>query len=123
MVCRVQTRANLTRWFVFDILLLADFTVTLKRLVLRGMQLAPASGAGGLPRLLPLGLFPAVPRHLAFYDVRMVVEPNVFQEYLTFFRQQLRTTRETAGAGPSIHTVSKGSVLIAAAPVHCCKCC
>jgi hypothetical protein len=35
------------------------------------------------------------------------MEPNVFQEYLTFFRQQLRTSREAAGAGPSIHTVSE----------------
>lgn len=79
--------------------------MTLKRLVLRKMALAPASGAGGLPRLLPLGLFHNVPRELSLYDVRMVVDDNVFAEYLAFFRSQLRSSRD-ATPGPSIVTVS-----------------
>lgn len=83
----------------------ADFSLTLKRLVLRKMALAPASGAGGLPRLLPLGLFHNVPRELSLYDVRMVVDDNVFAEYLAFFRSQLRSSRD-ATPGPSIVTVS-----------------
>lgn len=79
--------------------------MTLKRLVLRKMALSPASGAGGLPRLLPLGLFHDVPRVLSLYDVRMVVDDKVFAEYLAFFRSQLRQSRD-ATPGPSIVTVS-----------------
>jgi hypothetical protein len=80
--------------------------LTLKRLVLRKMTLAPASGAGGLPRLLPLGLFHEVPRSLSLYDVRMVVDDKMFAEYLAFFRSQLRSSRD-ATPGPSIVTVSR----------------
>lgn len=69
------------------------------------MTLAPLSKEGGLPRLLPLGMFAAVPRNLYLYDVRAVVSPQEFAEYLKFFRQQLRTARDTS-AGPSLHTVS-----------------
>lgn len=86
----------------------ADFSLTLKRMVLRKLTLAPPSGAGGLPRLLPLGLFAAVPRSLSLYDVRMVVGEKEFQEYLGFFRQQLRTSRDVTSAGPTMHTVGSG---------------
>lgn len=83
----------------------ADYTLTLKRLVLRGMTLSPFSGEGGLPRLLPLGMFAAVPRSISIYDIRIVVSEPVFAECLSFFSQQLRTARDTT-SGPSLHTVS-----------------
>jgi hypothetical protein len=83
----------------------ADYSLIVKRVVLRGMTLAPLSKEGGLPRLLPFGMFAAVPRNLYLYDVRVLVTPDVFAEYLKFFRQQLRGARDTS-AGPSLHTVS-----------------
>lgn len=89
----------------FNCVMYADFSLTLKRMVLRKMTLAPPTGAGGLPRLLPLGIFAAVPRSLSLFDVRMVVEEKEFQEYLGFFRQQLRTSRDATAAGPTMHTV------------------
>jgi hypothetical protein len=87
--------------------LTADYTLTLKRLVLRPAALVPAVGGGG-PRLLPQGLFSAAPRNLSLYDVRMILDTKTFADYLGFFRQQLRTARDAAGAGPNMHTVSSG---------------
>lgn len=87
--------------------LVADYVLTLKRVVLRPKALAPAAG-GSRPRLLPHGLFSAAPRNLSLYDVRMILDTKTFSDYLKFFRQQLRTARDAAGTGPSMHTVSDG---------------
>lgn len=81
------------------------YSLSIKRLVLRNLALTPASGAGGLPRLLPLGLFDSVPRNLTIMDCRIFVSPETFQEYLAFFKKQLRTSRNSSAAGPSMHTV------------------
>jgi hypothetical protein len=85
----------------------ADYVLTLKRLVLRPTALVPAAGGGG-PRLLPHNLFSAAPRNLSLFDVRMILDTKTFADYLGFFRQQLRTARDAAGTGPSMHTVSPG---------------
>lgn len=86
----------------------AGFTLTLERLLLRNITLTPASGAGGVPRLLPMGLFSAIPLNVTLMDVRLVVDAPDFQQYLTFFRQQLRSSMDNAGAGPIMHTVRAG---------------
>jgi len=61
-----------------------------------------------VPRLLPLGLFSAVPHNVTLMDVRLVVDEAEFQQYLTLFRQQLRSSMDNAGAGPIMHTVREG---------------
>jgi hypothetical protein len=83
----------------------ADYSLVLKRLVLRGMTMSPLSGEGGLPQLLPLGMFTAVPRNLSLYDVHFVVSPSQLAEYLMFFSHQLRTGND-ATSGLSLQTVS-----------------
>ena len=59
-----------------------------------------------MPRLMPLGLFPVVPRNLSFMDVRMLVSDEDFKQYLEFFSTQLRTSRDVPTAAPRMLTVS-----------------
>lgn len=92
-----------------DLAAAAGFHLTLKRLVLRNATLTPpyqGSATPHVPRLLPLGLFDAVPRNLTLLDVRLVVQESEFQQYLEFFAKQLRAGGPDAVAGPSMHTVS-----------------
>lgn len=86
-----------------------DFSsLTVKRLLLDNVALSPPTGRGGVPVLLPLGMFTTAPKNLSLVDTRLVVSPADFASYLDFFLQQLEPGRLTAAAGSiNFHTVGR----------------
>lgn len=109
----------------------AGFALTVKLLILENTGLSPPPVQGGLPALLPLGMFSTAPGKLRLIDVRLVVSQQDFAAYLTFFSQRLDATLLTAEGGSiAMHTVRRervrgcrGSVCVAsdvAVYVTCC---
>jgi hypothetical protein len=86
---------------------LAGFALTLKRVMLENVGLSPPTAAGGLPVLLPLGMFSTAPSKLRMVDVRLMVSQDVFSSYLAFFSKELDATQLTAEGGSiTMYTVS-----------------
>lgn len=66
--------------------LCAGFSLTLRRLVLVNVTLAPVLQNATLPPLWPMGMFEAPGESLAIADVRFVVADSDFQQYLGLVR-------------------------------------
>jgi hypothetical protein len=89
----------------------AGFALTVKLLILENTGLSPPPVQGGLPALLPLGMFSTAPSKLRLIDVRLVVSQHDFAAYLTFFSQRLDATLLTAEGGSiTMHTVRRAGV-------------
>jgi hypothetical protein len=67
--------------------------------MLENVALAPPTAAGGVPVLLPLGMFSTAPSTLRMVDVGLMVPQDVFSSYLAFFSKELDATQLTAEGG------------------------
>lgn len=74
-------------------LLTGEFHLTLQRLVLAGVKLAPADG-GAAPALWPSGLFDSVGTGLNMSDVRLVVDAADFSQYLALMQSLPRSVAQ-----------------------------
>jgi hypothetical protein len=70
-----------------------DFHLTLQRLVLAGVKLAPAD-SGAAPALWPSGLFDSVGTGLNISDVRLVVDAADFSQYLAHMQSLPRSVAQ-----------------------------
>lgn len=88
-------------------LLRAGFLLELQRVIIKGARLAPPTGHGGVPVLLPPGLFSTAPAQFSMVDTRVLVTEQDFQTYLAFFAKQLDAEKLTAEGGSiTMYTVS-----------------
>jgi hypothetical protein len=93
--------------------------LTIKRLVLLNVTVAPPANSSTGPKLLPLGLFAAPVSYLSLQDVRFSVPVLIFQQYLSLFQKDLFTVKSKKDGGVGMHTVS----ICSAAVSPPCKCC
>ena len=83
----------------------AGLTLSIKRLVLLNVTVAPLASATHSPKLLPLGLFAQPVTNLTLVDVHFSVPPDIFQQYLAFFSTFLLAVKTKSDGGVGMHTV------------------
>jgi hypothetical protein len=84
----------------------AGMNLTIKRMMLLNVTVAPPANSSTGPKLLPQGLFAVPVSYLSLQDVRFSVPVPIFQQYLSFFQKDLFTVKSKQDGGVGMHTVS-----------------
>lgn len=93
-------------WHVLSLCCCAGLSLSIKRLVLLNVTVAPLASTTNSPKLLRLGLFAQPVTNLTLVDVRFSVPPDIFQQYLAFFGKFLLAVKTKSDGGVGMHTVS-----------------